>query len=63
METMASTTYYPAILLRKRWREATPSERAGFEIQRELLRIYAEAPLISSDVSKLERWSAEIAQS
>ena len=26
METMASTTYYPAILLRKRWRESTPNE-------------------------------------
>jgi hypothetical protein len=63
METMANTTHYPAILLRKRWREATPNERAGFEIRKELQRIHGEARLISSDISKLERWSAEIAQS
>jgi hypothetical protein len=63
METMSNSTYYPAILLRKRWRESSPNERAGFDIGRELQHIQGQTQLISTDISRLERWSTGIADS
>jgi hypothetical protein len=59
MDAGASTTYYSAILLRKRWREASSNERSGFDIGRELQRIQDQPQLISSEISRLERWSVD----
>src|SRR5207248_3524304 len=53
-----NTTYYPAILLRQRWLGATAGERRVFDPAAELAQIRAAAPLTSSEVAALERWSA-----
>jgi len=64
MDTSAMVPAYQAIQQAVKYSaEATPNERAGFEIRKELQRIHGEARLISSAISKLERWSAESARS
>lgn len=61
MVTLANTTYYPAILLRRRWLEAGAGGRGAFDITVELGRVHTEPPLNSPEVSELEGWSAGIA--
>src|SRR5690348_9586595 len=58
MNSLVNTTYYPAILLRQRWLGATAGERRMFDPAAELAQIWAAAPLSSSQVGALERWSA-----
>jgi hypothetical protein len=59
MNTLVNTTYYPAILLHKRWREGGHSAGAAFELDAEIRRIRREGALCSVEVSELERWSAD----
>jgi hypothetical protein len=58
MNSLVNTTFYPAILLRQRWLGATAGEHRVFDPAVELARIWAAAPLTSSKVGALERWSA-----
>src|SRR5579862_9775413 len=58
MDAHSSTTYYPAILLRRRWHESKADPAQTFGLEAELASICAEAPLSSTEVSALERWSA-----
>src|SRR5947208_476069 len=57
MVTLANTTYYPSILLRKRWLECGAGRGGTFDVNAELARLQAESPLNSPEVSALERWS------
>jgi hypothetical protein len=57
MDALVNTTYYPAILLRKRWREATLGQREQFDVGAEIHRIRAAQPLDSVAVSALEQWA------
>lgn len=59
MVALENTTFYPAILLHKRWSEAISSGQPEFvTLEEELRRILAHVPLTSPEVSELERWSA-----
>jgi hypothetical protein len=58
MDGLLNTTYYPAILLRKRWQERKAESAGTFGLEAELARIRVSAPLSSAEVSALERWSA-----
>jgi hypothetical protein len=58
MDELINTTYYPAILLRKRWREARRTTGSSFDLDEELCRVQRSAPLCSAEVTRLEWWSA-----
>jgi hypothetical protein len=60
MISLANTTYYPAILLRKRWLEAGSGRVGAFDLASELERLQTEPPLNSVAVGELERWCTGI---
>jgi hypothetical protein len=58
MNELINTTYYPAIMLRKRWCEALRRTGTSFDLEAELCRAQRSAPLCSAEVTRLEWWSA-----